>query len=607
MPKRSGLIRELIFLFCVPIVFICFYAYSQDKSLSVIPQHLILIASFVLGVYTVELIFVYLGIKHSIGKLFSIKLRATLFFLLLIYYFSVLVSLKTWGKVITLELMVTYGRQAPSLLSVLGISISLTLIAIAIAYFSVFLSTFILLRNNHWKISSRYENKFLATTLLFAVALFCFNFLFNYYDSPPKFNDEPIYRTLHSGKVSEASHRGGNWPKKHGLEELELNSLRQYSPNKLAEKPNIIVLLSDALRPDHMGVYGYHRNTTPNLTEHRGKLSTSQFSNVRSSCAETACAHASLFFSRHLQYIPQKPFSLQSVLKKHGYSVRFIISGDHVNFNDIRSIYGNEADHYFDASMISNHYMNDDNIIINHSLSLPTWDGKPTFIHYHLLSNHVLGYRNPDYQKYLPHKAYTSLSINPQDISYVNHYDNGVLQMDSVMKQLLDILESKGYLEDAIIVIMSDHGESLGEHMQLSHAGSVYEQALRIPLIFFTYGKKYSFGEDTDKFASIVDIAPTILKALNMPIPTAWQGIPLQEKRIHDTLPFEMYPYAGYYLVNKNIGTLKYWRHHLTQEEFLFNLDHDIAESDNLIWKTSTDLAENLRRIYQQSFESDYR
>ena len=98
-----------------------------------------------------------------------------------------------------------------------------------------------------------------------------------------------------------------------------------------------------------------------------------------------------------------------------------------------------------------------------------------------------------------------------------NFYDNGVVRSDAVIAELLAQLKEKGYLQDALVVITADHGESLGEHGLYHHANSVREEVLRIPLVFIAYGSPLRLPPQVRDFASQVDIAPTILKELGLP------------------------------------------------------------------------------------------
>jgi arylsulfatase A-like enzyme len=102
-----------------------------------------------------------------------------------------------------------------------------------------------------------------------------------------------------------------------------------------------------------------------------------------------------------------------------------------------------------------------------------------------------------------------------------NRYDNGVLQLDSHLRVLFRRLDQKGYLENSIVVILGDHGDGLGEKGHFGHTRTLYQEEIRIPLLIYDPEKsRYRNSE----FASQIDVAPTIVDRLGLPVPASWQG-----------------------------------------------------------------------------------
>src|SRR5690606_24393120 len=140
------------------------------------------------------------------------------------------------------------------------------------------------------------------------------------------------------------------------------------------------------------------------------------------------------------------------------------------------------------------------------------------------MSTHGLGKRGAGCSPYQPVSNYYSWpggSPNrpPSEEAArhaVNYYDNGVTCWDGVVSELLDTLEIKGYLHDALVVITGDHGEMLGENGLFSHQYGLDEGVLDIPLILIRYG--YEGGEfPFHPLVGQVDIAPTIARELGVP------------------------------------------------------------------------------------------
>jgi hypothetical protein len=221
-----------------------------------------------------------------------------------------------------------------------------------------------------------------------------------------------------------------------------------------------------------------------------------------------------------------------------------------VHFYGLREAYGN-VDTYFDGSMAKGYYMNDDRLLFGAVHGLPAWDGVPAMFQFHLMSAHALGRRQPQFQSYSPAANY-AVAVNQDDSGApsqagVNFYDNGVRQADSVMAELLHALNDKGYLRNALVVITADHGELLGEHRAYGHAKGVYEEVLRVPLLLMSFGYKPSCPVGDGVRGNQVDIAPTILAELGMPLPATWSGAALQEGRSLDFAYFQQAPFAGAY------------------------------------------------------------
>jgi arylsulfatase A-like enzyme len=98
-------------------------------------------------------------------------------------------------------------------------------------------------------------------------------------------------------------------------------------------------------------------------------------------------------------------------------------------------------------------------------------------------------------------------------------YDGEVRYTDQVLAPLLTSLHESG---NWLIVLVSDHGEEFGEHGSLNHAHSLHEELTHIP--FAMAGPGLPTGRTIPSLASIVDVAPTLLGALEIPIPSEWQG-----------------------------------------------------------------------------------
>ena len=102
-----------------------------------------------------------------------------------------------------------------------------------------------------------------------------------------------------------------------------------------------------------------------------------------------------------------------------------------------------------------------------------------------------------------------------------NPYDGEVAYVDAQIARMLSALRESGDDENALIVIVGDHGESLGEHGERTHGMLVYEGAIRIPLVVAGPGVPAGVVRQP---VSIVDVAPTLLRLGGVPVPAGMDG-----------------------------------------------------------------------------------
>ena len=100
--------------------------------------------------------------------------------------------------------------------------------------------------------------------------------------------------------------------------------------------------------------------------------------------------------------------------------------------------------------------------------------------------------------------------------SYLDIYDQSILREDRVINQLLVFLAEEGFLENTLIVIASDHGEAFGEHQGEGHARKVYREETHVPLIL-SFPFRLEPGVVVENPTNNIDLWPTILDLLGLP------------------------------------------------------------------------------------------
>jgi len=142
------------------------------------------------------------------------------------------------------------------------------------------------------------------------------------------------------------------------------------------------------------------------------------------------------------------------------------------------------------------------------------------------------------------------LFSNPPEARDIAHmiamYDGEVRQTDDDFGELLRFLRQERLLDNSIVIAMGDHGEQFYEHGHTSHHG-VFEELIHIPLAISTPGDRAK-GKQVDSLVSQLDILPTILDCLGIPVPETCQGKtlrPLIEGRQDSVGDFVFAEYTG--------------------------------------------------------------
>ncbi|MEW6743121.1 MAG: sulfatase-like hydrolase/transferase [Planctomycetota bacterium] len=186
-----------------------------------------------------------------------------------------------------------------------------------------------------------------------------------------------------------------------------------------------------------------------------------------------------------------------------------------------------------------------------------------------------------------PHRPYQPPTGVPHHMKD-RPYDAEVTSVDAALGRLLEGLRSRGRLEETLLVVTSDHGESLGEHGEDCHGFFVYEGVLHVPLILVH--SSLPAGLRVPDRVSLVDLVPTILETLGAGVPElpppARSLLPLIRGEVLEPAPtyFEcfspFYSYGWAPLRGVALGGYKLIR---SPRPELYNLDSDPGEEKNVI------------------------
>jgi arylsulfatase A-like enzyme len=120
-----------------------------------------------------------------------------------------------------------------------------------------------------------------------------------------------------------------------------------------------------------------------------------------------------------------------------------------------------------------------------------------------------------------PYKSHGNFDFGPLPM---DDYDGEIAHTDHHLGRLFDWMDKAGRLDDTMVVIMSDHGESFGERMVYRHSSQLYNDQTHIPAIVYVPAVGTRRVSD---YISSIDLGPTILNAVGIDIPESYLGVTL--------------------------------------------------------------------------------
>ncbi len=307
--------------------------------------------------------------------------------------------------------------------------------------------------------------------------------------------------------------------------------------------PNVIVLLIDTLRADHLGAYGYERPTSPRLDAFASDALL--FKKARSQAPCTFPSVNSLLTSRDPARflgqrdgrfgIPEQYTTLQEVLRERGYKTLAVSASPIVRKTPHRmnphAGFGRGFD-VFDEQCVLRRAP----CIARVTQELLAEPAEPFFLYLHYFDPHY-SYDPPDEVRRtftapgMPRRLRDGRDMKAVSKSYyesgprielseeeqrlvVALYDEEILFMDRHIGLLLDWLAERGLLRRSLVAVVADHGEEFFDHGHVFHCRTLYDASLHTPLILSLPGRRR--GSVIDAPVENRDLMPTILDYLDI-------------------------------------------------------------------------------------------
>jgi arylsulfatase A-like enzyme len=398
---------------------------------------------------------------------------------------------------------------------------------------------------------------------------------------------------------------------------------------------NLIVITFDTLRAGHVGAYGYDRNTTPNLDAFASE--SVLFETAYSQAASTVPALSSLMTSRYphqtgvletYKYaVPDDEITLAERMKENGFDTAAIL-GIGVLMPTRRMDQG--FDHYSYTLYTNKQYWKTAAEITDEAVE---WLGesreRPFFLWLHYFEPHqpydVVPVESRVRFLDVPSSHPMLEGVKPDSMQHtrirhkIDAYDGALSHADSEFGRLMSEIRKLGLLDDSMIVVSADHGETLGEHGQHGHVFGLWEQVIRIPLVIRLPNVRPARVAGRVQH---VDVVPTVVREMGLSTedapPFEGQALPLSrsdDRRFWVREKLEARDsFAETWYRNHRAASLvtERWKFILDQphdgtevKTWLFDLDADPLELMNLVGEEAA-VAEALERRLRDWMNEDF-
>lgn len=356
--------------------------------------------------------------------------------------------------------------------------------------------------------------------------------------------------------------------------------------SRRADPVRVVMVFVDTLRPDHLSLYGYGRDTSAALDPLAA--SATVFTQARSVAPWTLPSARSIVTGRQPEYFFEAR-SLPAVLGDRGWATGFFAGNVYLsnNFQMTRDWQFHRVGLWPRAEETT-----DDALAW-----LDAHEGRDALLLVHYMSPH-LPYVEPDAyrrkyagdtpdglreQFYLSDVKKAKIESDPDAQQYVrDRYDNNVRYATDQVRRLVDRLD-----DNDILLFFSDHGEEFWDHQGFEHGHSLYDELLRVPLVVKAPGV---VPGRVDAPVSLLDVAPTVLDLVGEAIPPEMEGRSLAPLLRREDGAAEAFAARDQAFGRQLYGLERWGVLHANKKwtttegrEQLFDLDVDPQEKKNLL------------------------
>lgn len=350
------------------------------------------------------------------------------------------------------------------------------------------------------------------------------------------------------------------------------------------QPPDILLISMDTVRADRLSTYGYARDTTPNLD--RLAAAGTTFEQAFNPSNESIFSHAALLAGRYASevapfdyrkyVIPKSAVMVQEVLQAYGYETGAFVAGGHVS-GDFGTNQGWDQFHselgfstFWSSAPRALEWLDDRDgsrpwLLFAHGydahrpwqtpgpfhhlyggpepsplaemLALKAGQSDKLFGHTwfpdlqpsqfrHPGGTFILSPSNYRVAAAFARSGHAGVAVADADLGHLQaHYDAAIATMDFQLGVFLSLAGAAGYLDNALVIVVSDHGEDMMDHGFLNHRTALYDSCVRVPVILA--GSGVPRGVRHKGLVDAFDVAATILDAADALPPAGMRGTSL--------------------------------------------------------------------------------
>jgi glucan phosphoethanolaminetransferase (alkaline phosphatase superfamily) len=370
---------------------------------------------------------------------------------------------------------------------------------------------------------------------------------------------------------------------------------------------NILLLINESLRDDHLNLFGYEKDTSLNISNF---FKNSYNSHAISQTAVTSSSLETIFTGAYATLESKRLPTMWAYMSQLGFETFY--------FGSQTLSWGGGLDRFFlekkyidtiFSPITSNAAVGqDDSVTINAFVEYIQDINRPFFGAIHFNSTHYPYLEHPKYDKFFP----ISHELDLNEVNELqNAYDNAINYMDLQFKRLVDTLSDNDLLEKTIIFYFSDHAEGFGNHGELFHTRVFWIEGIRTPLmIYVPKGLNSKFKKDeldllrenSKRYVANVDIFPTILDMLDIDSKNKLDGHSLIKKIKDEYIFSTISPSDSKFTYINRVTGQKFTFDNEKKKVYISNLYKDPKELDYI----SKELSKTMNRKSASVFIQNY-